>query len=101
MNLIIGGSSGLGNALANYFAEDSKTIIVSRKNTKNAKENIDYNVDDISYIWHTTTLADTRIIENNHKGLMSRSFEPGVLSKTETGITYFYNWYFNCMNVSR
>ena len=68
---------------------------------QNAKENIDYNVDDISYIWHTTTLADSRIIENNHKGLMSRSFEPGVLSKTETGITYFYNWYFNCMNVSR
>jgi Rieske 2Fe-2S family protein len=64
---------------------------------QNAKENIDYNIDDISYIWHTTTLADTRIIENNYKGLMSKSFEPGVLSKTETGITYFYNWYFNCM----
>jgi len=40
MNLIIGGSSGLGNSLANCFAEDGKTIIVSRRNAKNTKENI-------------------------------------------------------------
>ena len=56
MNLIIGGSSGLGNSLANCFAEDSKTIIVSRKNVKNTKENIvhiglDINTGNLDYLY--------------------------------------------------
>ncbi len=40
MNLIIGGSSGLGNSLAQKFSKSSKTIIVSRKEPKNIKDNI-------------------------------------------------------------
>ena len=56
MNLIIGGSSGLGSSLANYFAEDGKTIIVSRKNTKDTKENIvhiglDINTGNLDYLY--------------------------------------------------
>ena len=56
MNLIIGGSSGLGNSLANCFAEDSKTIIVSRRNAKNTKENIvhiglDINTDNLDCLY--------------------------------------------------
>jgi NAD(P)-dependent dehydrogenase (short-subunit alcohol dehydrogenase family) len=56
MNLIVGGSSGLGNSLANCFAEDGKTIIVSRRNAKNTKDNIvhiglDINTDNLDYLY--------------------------------------------------
>ena len=40
MNLIIGGSSGLGKSLAAYFAENEKTLIVSRKKIKSGNKNI-------------------------------------------------------------
>ena len=40
MNLIIGGSSGLGKSIANYFAESGKTVVVSRRNIQTSKKNI-------------------------------------------------------------
>ena len=68
---------------------------------ENTKENIDYETKEIKYIWDVTTIADTRIIENNQTGLLSQAYSPGVLSRNESGITYLYNWYINSMNVSR
>ena len=40
MNLIIGGSSGLGKSLTIYFSEIDKTLIVSRKLIKSKNKNI-------------------------------------------------------------
>ena len=40
MNLIIGASSGLGKSIANYFSENGKTILVSRRSINKTKENI-------------------------------------------------------------
>tara|TARA_B100000700_G_scaffold327491_2_gene442200 strand:- start:7138 stop:8379 length:1242 start_codon:yes stop_codon:yes gene_type:complete len=68
---------------------------------QDAKEDVDYKTEDIQYIWDVTTVADTRIIENNQSGLLSQVYTPGVLSRNESGITYLYNWYFNSMRLSR
>ena len=40
MNLIIGGSSGLGKSLTIYFSEIDKTLTVSRKLIKSKNKNI-------------------------------------------------------------
>ena len=41
---------------------------------ENAQEGIDYKTEDIAYIWDVTTVADTRIIENNQNGLLSQAY---------------------------
>ena len=40
MNLIVGGSSGLGKSIAECFSESGKTIIVSRRNIDTTKKSI-------------------------------------------------------------
>jgi len=59
----------------------------------NAIEGIDYNKEEISWLWDETTLADKRIIENNQKGVLSKKYIPGPLSKMELGLEKFKNWY--------
>ena len=60
---------------------------------KNAIEGIDYNKEEISWLWDETTLADKRIIEDNQKGVLSKKYIPGPLSKMELGLERFKNWY--------
>ena len=36
-----------------------------------AVEGVDYESENISWLWHETTLADKRIIEDNQKGVLS------------------------------
>ena len=56
MNLIIGGSSGLGKSLAIYFAKIDKTIVMSRRLIKSKNKNIisiksDINNNNLSYLY--------------------------------------------------
>ena len=60
---------------------------------KDAKEGIDYNVDEMIWMWDVTTIADKRIIENNQKGVLSNKYKPGPLSQMEKGLEKFKNWY--------
>jgi Rieske 2Fe-2S family protein len=70
---------------------------------KDAKEGKDYNLKDMIWMWDETTVADKRIIENNQKGVNSRKYSPGPLSKMEKGVEKFKNWYLkhldNALNV--
>ena len=60
---------------------------------ENAIEGIDYDLDNLIWMWHETTIADKRIIEDNQKGVLSNKYEPGPLSKMEIGLEKLKNWY--------
>ena len=60
---------------------------------ENAIEGIDYEIDNLIWMWHETTISDKRIIEDNQKGVLSKKYEPGPLSKMEIGLEKLKNWY--------
>jgi len=67
---------------------------------ESAVEGVDYKKDNISWLWHETTLADKRIIEDNQKGVLSKEYIPGPLSKMEVGLEKFKNWYLQILKDS-
>ena len=60
---------------------------------KDAKEGIDYNLEEMIWMWDETTIADKRIIEDNQKGVLSKKYLPGPLSQMEKGLEKFKIWY--------
>tara|TARA_Y100001970_G_scaffold128175_1_gene158253 strand:+ start:5002 stop:6237 length:1236 start_codon:yes stop_codon:yes gene_type:complete len=67
---------------------------------KDAKEGVDYNLDEIIWMWDVTTLADKRIIEDNQKGVLSNKYTPGPLSLMEIGLEKFKSWYLQQLEIS-
>ena len=59
----------------------------------NAKENIDYDPDNIAWLWDVTTKQDKTIIENNFSGILSSRYRPGRYSTQEARVATFINWY--------
>lgn len=53
----------------------------------------DYNLDELTWLWDVTTIADKTIIENNQKGVNSRFFEPGPFSTFEDSTSRWVDWY--------
>mgnify|MGYP001202971385 CR=1 FL=1 len=62
---------------------------------KDAKEDVDYKVKDLTWLWDITTVADKKIIENNQKGVLSRAYMPGPYSNQEKGVVQLVDWYLN------
>jgi len=60
---------------------------------ESAVEGKDYKVDELTWLWDVTTIADKTIIENNQKGVNSRFFEPGPFSTFEAATGRFVDWY--------
>ena len=60
---------------------------------KDAKEGIDYDLEEMIWLWDRTTIADKRIIEDNQKGVLSSKYQPGPLSTMELGVENFKKWY--------
>ena len=60
---------------------------------KDAEEGKDYNIEEMKWMWDVTTIADKRIIEDNQKGVLSKKYVPGPLSKMERGLEKFKSWY--------
>ena len=58
-----------------------------------AEEGKDYNVEDLTWLWHVTILADERIIIDNQKGINSRKYRAGPLAKMEYLIDKYATWY--------
>ncbi len=59
---------------------------------ENAVEGQDYNVDTLTWLWHTTTLQDVEIIRNNWLGVRSRYYEPGPFSTMENAESVYVDW---------
>jgi len=47
------------------------------------------------WLWDVTTIADKRIIEDNHAGVTSRRYQPGPYSDHESGTQSLIHWYLN------
>ena len=60
---------------------------------EDAIEGKDYDLNNLIWMWDQTTIADKKIIENNQKGVLSKKYIPGPLSKMELGLKKLKKWY--------
>ena len=60
---------------------------------EDAEEGQDYNLEDLTWLWHCTSKDDERIIALNQKGVNSNHYSPGPLSNMEWGIKAFHAGY--------
>jgi Rieske 2Fe-2S family protein len=58
-----------------------------------AVEGKDYDKERLVWLWHITSLADKRIIEDNQKGVNSRFYEPGPFAPMEINANRLIEWY--------
>lgn len=63
-----------------------------------ATENKDYTLEQLTWLWDETTIADKTIIMNNQKGVNSKYYRPGRLSNMESFQQSFLNWYIKKLN---
>ena len=57
-----------------------------------AKEGKDYDLQQLTWLWDTTTLLDEKIIVNNWKGVNSRFYQPGPFSRMEDPEKLYTEW---------
>lgn len=57
-----------------------------------AEEGKDYDVDELTWLWDTTTKADKEIIVNNSRGVHSKYYEPGPFSGMEDLERIYIEW---------
>ena len=57
-----------------------------------AEEGRDYDVDELTWLWDVTTLADKEIIVNNWKGVQSKYYSPGPFSAMERYERIWVEW---------
>jgi phenylpropionate dioxygenase-like ring-hydroxylating dioxygenase large terminal subunit len=58
-----------------------------------AVEGEDYALEQLTWLWRTTSLEDKKIVEMNQAGVNSRYFEPGPYSMQESFTDRFVEWY--------
>jgi Rieske 2Fe-2S family protein len=57
-----------------------------------AEEGKDYDVDELTWLWDVTTLADKEIIVNNWNGVQSKYYSPGPFSAMERYERIWVEW---------
>lgn len=63
---------------------------------KDAVEGVDYDVDALKEVWLKTNQQDRELAENNHRGVVSPGYTPGLYSPdAETLALQFADWYCN------
>ncbi|MGA1857182.1 aromatic ring-hydroxylating dioxygenase subunit alpha [Azospirillum sp. 11R-A] len=61
---------------------------------KDAVEGRDYDLNRLTEVWIATNAEDRTVVEDNQRGILSPSYEPGPLSNDhEAGIVQFQDWY--------
>ncbi len=68
---------------------------------KDAEENVDYNPDNLAWVWDVTTRQDKRITEDNNAGISSSRYQPGPYSTQEAKVAAFIRWYLNSIRQER
>jgi Rieske 2Fe-2S family protein len=58
-----------------------------------AEAGTDYSVEELSWLWDVTSIADKRIIERNQEGVNSRYYLPGPYGPMEDRTQTFVAWY--------
>jgi Rieske 2Fe-2S family protein len=65
---------------------------------ESAVQGEDYQLEQLTWLWDVTTIADKTIIRNNQKGVNSRFYQPGRLSEMERFQQSFLNWYLQTLD---
>lgn len=61
---------------------------------KDAVENVDYTVDNLTAVWNATNAQDRHLVEISQKGIESDAYEPGMYSPyAEVYVEKFCRWY--------
>jgi len=63
-----------------------------------AVEEIDYEVEEVTWLWLKTVEEDLHICANNQAEVNSRFYEPGPYSKMEGKADRFVEWYLRELN---
>jgi phenylpropionate dioxygenase-like ring-hydroxylating dioxygenase large terminal subunit len=50
-------------------------------------------LDDLTWLWHTTSVQDVRLTDGNALGVASRFYRPGPYSDGEAGVRRWIDWY--------
>jgi len=63
---------------------------------KDAVENVDYTVENLTAVWNATNAQDRRLVEESQIGIATGAYQPGPYSPyTEGLVEKFCNWYVN------
>ncbi len=62
---------------------------------KDAEEGVDYDPDNLAWVWDVTIRQDKKVTEDNNAGILSSRYEPGPYSTQEAHVAKFINWYLN------
>jgi len=58
-----------------------------------AEESMDYDKDELTWLWRVTSEEDKQIVEHNQMGVNSRFYQPGPYSQMEINVVRFLDWY--------
>jgi Rieske 2Fe-2S family protein len=58
-----------------------------------AREGVDYDVKQLTWLWKVTTEADKRITEDNQRGVNSTYYRPGPYAPMEANVNCYIDWY--------
>jgi Rieske 2Fe-2S family protein len=110
-----GGATDVQMGLLNYFLAYSDHVVGYRFVPRglqetdiqvvwmvhaDAQEGRDYSIEDVSWLWHVTSLDDERIIRHNQEGVNSHFFQPGPLADMEYSIRSFYDFYLHMIGAT-
>jgi phenylpropionate dioxygenase-like ring-hydroxylating dioxygenase large terminal subunit len=59
---------------------------------EDARAGVDYDIEQLTWLWKVTSEADKRIIELNQQGIRSLYYEPGPYSRMEVHTERFVEW---------
>jgi len=54
---------------------------------------VDYDVERLTEVWQATNDQDRVLAENNHRGIRSRAYVPGLYAPSEFMLNDFSDWY--------
>lgn len=60
---------------------------------EDAVEGVDYNPDEVTWLWRKTMEQDVTLCENAQMGINSRHYRPGPYSKSEQSVEKLIQWY--------
>jgi len=60
---------------------------------EDAVEGVDYNLEDLTYVWTQTNAQDQRLAEGAYRGICSGGYKPGPLADEEYLVKQFLSWY--------
>ena len=58
-----------------------------------ARQGVDYDLEELTWLWKVTSEADKRITENNQKGVASHFYVPGPYAPVEPNALRYVAWY--------